>query len=121
VERVGPWYGTRLSGYTGSGPPQGTNVHSLVPVPRLSDPHDLYRQILGTRHGVVECAGFRVRNQAKRPHRLRTTPWNGIPFSGPGSQVVGPPNFHIEGPKLQAWLLNSDVVMPVHMGSVRVG
>jgi hypothetical protein len=41
VERAGPWYGTRLSGYTGSGPPQETNVHSLVPDPRLSDPQDL--------------------------------------------------------------------------------
>jgi hypothetical protein len=41
VERAGPRYGTRLSGYMGSGPPQETNVHSLVPVPRLSDPQDL--------------------------------------------------------------------------------
>jgi hypothetical protein len=60
---------------------------------------------------VVECAGFRVWNQAKRPHRLWTTPWNGVPFSGVGFQVVGPPNFRIGGPKLLAWLLNSDVVM----------
>jgi hypothetical protein len=67
--------------------------------------------MLGTRHGTVECAGFRVRNQAKRPHRLRTTPWNGVPFSEAGSQAVGPPNFRIRGPKLQAWLLNSDVVV----------
>jgi hypothetical protein len=37
------------------------------------------------------------------------------------SQAVRPPNFRIEGPKLQAWLLNSDVVMSVQMGSVRVG
>jgi hypothetical protein len=59
----------------------------------------------------VECAGFRVWNQAKRPHRLRTTPWNGVPFSGAGSQAVGPPSFRIGGPKLQAWLLNSGVVM----------
>jgi hypothetical protein len=26
-------------------------------------------------------------------------------------QAVGPPYFRIGGPKLQAWLLNSDVVM----------
>jgi hypothetical protein len=60
---------------------------------------------------VVECAGFRVRNQAKLPHMLRTTPWNGVLFSGGGSQAVGPPNFRIGGPKLQAWLLNSGVIM----------
>jgi hypothetical protein len=41
VERAGPQYGTRLSGCTSSGPPQETNVHSLAPVLRLSDPHDL--------------------------------------------------------------------------------
>jgi hypothetical protein len=70
---------------------------------------------------VVECAGFRVRNQAKWPHRLRTTPWNGVPFSRAGSEAVGPPNFRIGGPKLQAWLLNSDVVMSVQMETVRVG
>jgi hypothetical protein len=46
-----------------------------------------------TRHGVVECVGFRVRNQAKRPHRLRTTPWNGVPFSRVGSQAVEPSCF----------------------------
>jgi hypothetical protein len=40
-QRAGPRYGTRLSGYTGSGPPQETSVHSLVPDPRLSDPQDL--------------------------------------------------------------------------------
>jgi hypothetical protein len=69
---------------------------------------------------VVECAGFRVRNQAK-PHRLRTTPWNGVSFSRAGSQAVEPPNFRIGGPKLQAWLLNSDVVMSGQMGTVWVG
>jgi hypothetical protein len=52
---------------------------------------------------------------------LRTIPWNGVSFSGAGSQAVGPPNFRIGGPKLQAWLLNLDVVMSVHMGTVRVG
>jgi hypothetical protein len=70
---------------------------------------------------VVESAGFQVRNQAKRSHRLRTTPWNWVPFSRAGSQAIGPPNFCIGGPKLQAWLLNSDVVMSVQMGTVRVG
>jgi hypothetical protein len=70
---------------------------------------------------VVECAGFQVRKQAKRPHRLRTTPWNGVPFSGAGPQAVGPPNFRIGGPKLQAWLLNSDVVMSEQIEVVWVG
>jgi hypothetical protein len=41
VERVGPQYGTMLSGYMGSGPPQETNVHSLASDPRLSDAQDL--------------------------------------------------------------------------------
>jgi hypothetical protein len=36
-------------------------------------------------------------------------------------QAVGPPSFHKEGPKLQAWLLNSDVVMSGQMGTVRLG
>jgi hypothetical protein len=70
---------------------------------------------------VVEYAGFRVWNQAKRPHRLWTSPWNGVPFSRAGSQAVGPPNFCIGGPKLQAWLLNSDVVTSGQMGTVWVG
>jgi hypothetical protein len=70
---------------------------------------------------VVECVGFRVRNQAKRPHWLRTTPWNGVPFSGASPQAVGPPNFRIGGPKLQAWLLNSNVVMSEQIEAVRVG
>jgi hypothetical protein len=52
-----------------------------------------------------------VRDQAERLHGLRTTPWNGVPFSRAGPQAVRPPNFRIRGPKLQAWLLNSDVVM----------
>jgi hypothetical protein len=38
VERAGPRYGTRLSGYTGSRPPQETSVHSLVLDPRLPNP-----------------------------------------------------------------------------------
>jgi hypothetical protein len=50
----------------------------------------------GSCHGVVECAGFRVRNQAKQPHRLRTTPWNGLLFSRTGSQAVGPSCFRKE-------------------------
>jgi hypothetical protein len=45
---------------------------------------------------VVECAGFRVWDQAKRPHRLRTTPWNGLPFSRTGPQAVGPSYFRKE-------------------------
>jgi hypothetical protein len=52
-----------------------------------------------------------VRDQAERLHGLRTTPWNAIPYSRAGPQDVGPPNFRIRGPKLQAWLLNSDAVM----------
>jgi hypothetical protein len=51
---------------------------------------------LGTRHRVVECAGFWVRNQANRPHRLWTTPWNELPFFRAGPQVVGPSCFRIE-------------------------
>jgi hypothetical protein len=45
---------------------------------------------------VVECAGFRVWDQAKRPHRLWTTPWNGLPFSRTGPQAVGPSYFRKE-------------------------
>jgi hypothetical protein len=51
----------------------------------------------------------------------RTTPWNGLPFFGTGPQAVRPPSFRKGGPKLQAWLLNSDVVMLGQMGTVRVG
>jgi hypothetical protein len=36
---------------------------------------------------VVECAGFWVRNQANRPHRLRTILWNGHPFFRTGPQA----------------------------------
>jgi hypothetical protein len=43
VEHAGPRYRTRLSDYMGSIPHQETNVHSLVPVPRLSDPQDLLK------------------------------------------------------------------------------
>jgi hypothetical protein len=43
-----------------------------------------------------------VRDQAERLHGLRTTPWNEIPFSRAGSQAIGPPNFRIGGPRLQA-------------------
>jgi hypothetical protein len=64
---------------------------------------------------------FRVRNQVKRSHRLQTSPWNRVPFSRACSQAVGPPNFRIRGPKLQAWLLNSDVVTSRQMGTVWVG
>jgi hypothetical protein len=52
---------------------------------------------------------------------LRTIPWNELPFFGTGPQAVGPPCFRKGGPKLQAWLLNSDVVMSGQMGTVRVG
>jgi hypothetical protein len=52
-----------------------------------------------------------VRDQAERLHGLQTTPWNGVPFSRSGPQAVRPPYFRIMGPKLQAWLLNSDVIM----------
>jgi hypothetical protein len=31
-------YGTRLTGHIGSGPPHGTDSHSLEPAPRLSGP-----------------------------------------------------------------------------------
>jgi hypothetical protein len=69
---------------------------------------------------VVECAGFRVWDQAKRPHRLRTTPWNGLPLfrAAPGCRAL---LLSQRGPKLQAWLFNSDVIMSDGMGTVRVG
>jgi hypothetical protein len=62
-----------------------------------------------------------VRDQAERLHGLRTTPWNGVPFFRVGSQAVGPPNFRIGGPRLQAWLLNSDIVTLGQIGTIRVG
>jgi hypothetical protein len=45
---------------------------------------------------VVECAGFRVWDQANRPHRLRTTPWNGLLFFRTDPQDVGPSCFRRE-------------------------
>jgi hypothetical protein len=51
---------------------------------------------LGTRHRVVEYAGFRVRDQAKRPHKLRTSPWNELPFFRTDPQAVGPSCFRRE-------------------------
>jgi hypothetical protein len=41
VECAGSRYETRLSGRTGSKPPQETSVSSLVLDPKLSDAHDL--------------------------------------------------------------------------------
>jgi hypothetical protein len=61
-------YGTRLSGYTGSGPPHGMGSRSLEPPP-----------------------GCRALLLSQR------------------------------GPKLQAWLFDSDVIMSNGMGTVRVG
>jgi hypothetical protein len=52
-----------------------------------------------------------VQDLAERLHGLQSTLWNGVPFSRAGPQAVGPPYFRISGPKLQAWLLNSNVVM----------
>jgi hypothetical protein len=52
-----------------------------------------------------------VQDLAERLHGLRTTLWNGVPFSRAGPQAVGPPYFRIRGPKLQAWLFNLDVAM----------
>jgi hypothetical protein len=43
-----------------------------------------------------------VQDLAERLHGLRTTLWNGVPFSRAGPQAVGPLYFHIRGPKLQA-------------------
>jgi hypothetical protein len=71
----------------GSGPPQETSIASLVPDPRLSTYSSKY---LGIHHGAVECAGFRIRNQANWPHRLRTTPWNGHPFFRTGPPRLFP-------------------------------
>jgi hypothetical protein len=47
-----------------------------------------------------------VHDLAERLHGLRTTLWNGVPFSRAGTQAVGPPHFRVRGPKLQAWLFN---------------
>jgi hypothetical protein len=69
---------------------------------------------LGTRHGVVECAGFRVWDQAKRPHRLRTSPWNGLPFFRTGPQAVGPSYFRRE-------VLNCKHGCPIRMPSCLMG
>jgi hypothetical protein len=52
-----------------------------------------------------------VQDLAERLHGLRTTLWNGVPFSRAGPQTVIPPYFRIRGPTLQAWLFNSDVAM----------
>jgi hypothetical protein len=52
-----------------------------------------------------------VQDLAERLHGLRTTLWNEVPFSRAGPQAVGPPHFRVRGPKLQAWLFNSDVAM----------
>jgi hypothetical protein len=43
------------------------------------------------------------------------------PFFRVGSQAVGPPNFRIGGPRLQAWLLNSDIGTLGQIGTIRVG
>jgi hypothetical protein len=61
-----------------------------------------------------------VRDQAERLHGLQNTPWNEVSFSRAGPQAVGPPNFRIKGPKLQAWLFNSDVVTSGQIGATRV-
>jgi hypothetical protein len=68
----------------------------------------------GTRHGVVECAGFWVRDQAKRPHRLRTTLWNGLPLFRAGPQAVGPSCFHRE-------VLNCNPGYSIRMSSCLMG
>jgi hypothetical protein len=52
-----------------------------------------------------------VQDLTERLHGLQTTLWNGVPFSRAGPQAVGPPHFRVRGPKLQAWLFNSDVAM----------
>ena len=62
-----------------------------------------------------------VRDQDERLHGLRTTPWNEVPFSRADPQAVRPPNFRIGGPRLQAWLLNSDIVTLGQIGTIRVG
>jgi hypothetical protein len=54
---------------------------------RLLDAQDYSFKYLDIRHGVVECAGFWVWDQANRPHRLRTTLWNGHPFFRTGPQA----------------------------------
>jgi hypothetical protein len=52
-----------------------------------------------------------VQDLAEQLHGLQATLWNGVPFSRAGPQAVRPPHFRVRGPKLQAWLFNSDVAM----------
>jgi hypothetical protein len=63
----------------------------------------------------VQAFGYETRLSG---HIGSGPPWNGVPFSRASSQAVGPPNFRIGGPKLRAWLPNSDVVMSGQMGTV---
>jgi hypothetical protein len=69
---------------------------------------------------MVGCAGLRyeilLSGYTDPDHSMERAP---VLWDRP--QVVGPPSFREGGPKLQAWLLNSDVVMSGQMRTVRVG
>jgi hypothetical protein len=71
----------------------------------------LFRVVPCLGRAFFSCFGPAHQARPKCTPILWATPWNRVPFSGAGSQAVGPPNFRIGGPKLQAWLLNSDVVV----------
>jgi hypothetical protein len=60
--------------------------------------------------------GTRLSGHTAQDHSMERAPvlWN-------RPQAVRPPSFRKGGPKLRAWLLNSDVVMSGQMGSVQVG
>ena len=65
---------------------------------------------------MVGCAGLRygtrLSGYTAPDHSMERAPvlWN-------RPLAVGPPNFRKGGPKLQAWMLNSDVVMSGQMGN----
>jgi hypothetical protein len=50
--------------------------------------------------------------------QLRTTLGDKYPFSRTGPKAAGPPL--PRDPKLQAWLLNLDVIIPARVGTVWV-
>jgi hypothetical protein len=55
-----------------------------------------------------------VRDQAKRPHRLWTTPWNELLFFRTGPQAIGPSCFHRE-------VLNCNPGCSIRMSSCLMG
>jgi hypothetical protein len=101
----------------GSGPPRETSIHSLEPDPRLPNPQDYSSKYQGTRYRVVECAGL--------GYGTRLSGYTAPDLSMERAPVLQsrPPGYRTlplsqRGPKLQAWLLNSDVIMSAGMGTV---